>query len=58
MADMGWTRHEENEEYKATMACFGTAIKNGHTKEEAEECDNGSLGCPDCPFKNEGLNSL
>lgn len=50
MADMGWTRYEENEEYKAVVACINTAIRNGHTKEEADECDAGSVGCPDCPF--------
>ena len=33
------------------IACVETAKRNGHTIEEAEWCDNGSVGCPDCPFK-------
>lgn len=51
MADMGWSRHIENEEHKAVGACVSTAIKNGHTKEKANKCDAGSVGCPDCPFR-------
>jgi len=53
MADLGWTRYEEAEEAKHDAMCFNTAIRNGHTKEEAENCDAGSLGCPDCPFKQQ-----
>lgn len=33
------------------IACNETAKKNGHTSDEAEMCDDGSVGCPDCPFK-------
>ena len=33
------------------MACRETAKKNGHSEEEAENCDEGSVGCKDCPFK-------
>jgi hypothetical protein len=32
--------------------CFFTAQYNGHTTDEAEACDNFSVGCPNCPFKN------
>ena len=31
-------------------ACLETALHNGHTAQEAEECDDQSVGCPDCPF--------
>lgn len=31
-------------------ACKVTALRNGHTLEEAENCDDASVGCPDCPF--------
>lgn len=31
--------------------CIETAISNGHTKASAENCENYSVGCPDCPFK-------
>jgi len=50
MADMGWTAYEEQMEANAFNACYNTAIKNGHTKEEADNCDDGSVNCPDCPF--------
>jgi len=45
-----WGEYIANEEAAAEAACFGTAERNGHTIEEAEECDDGSVGCPDCPF--------
>ena len=31
-------------------ACLDCAYNNGHTYEEAEECENGSVGCPGCPL--------
>lgn len=52
MADMGWTSYIENEEYKAVVSCRNTALRNGHTMEEADNCDNGDVGCPDCPFES------
>ncbi len=33
--------------------CHETAKKNGHPDHEADECDEGSVGCPDCPYKEE-----
>ena len=33
--------------------CSDVALEAGHTKEEAEACTNGSLGCPDCPWQDE-----
>ena len=50
MSDMGWTRYEEAAEEASYSLCTETAIRNGHTVEEANNCDNGSVGCPDCPF--------
>ena len=41
----------QGEEAANEAQCFGTAIKNGHTIEEAEVCDDGDVGCPDCPWK-------
>lgn len=33
------------------MKCYDHACgKYGHTQEEADNCDDGSVGCPDCPF--------
>ena len=31
-------------------ACKITANNNRHTIEESELCDDGSVGCKDCPF--------
>ena len=51
MSDMGWSRYIADQEDNATEACISTAIKNGHTREESDLCDDGSVGCSDCPFK-------
>ena len=51
MSDMGWSRYIEGLEDNNEQACIETAMKNGHTKEEADNCDDGSVACPDCPFK-------
>jgi hypothetical protein len=45
-----WQCEQEREEEVMWEACIDTAIASGHTAEEAQECDNGSVGCPDCPF--------
>lgn len=41
----------QNEWDASERACNETAIRNGHTIDEAEMCDNGSVKCPDCPWK-------
>lgn len=51
MNDKGWTRHFDRIGDAYEEACIETAKMNGHTIEESENCDNGSVGCPDCPFK-------
>ena len=51
MGDMGWTQYEEQMEAAGVQACRGTALRNEHTIEEADNCDDGSVACPDCPFK-------
>lgn len=48
--DMGWSSHIASQEDSAWEACYTTAERNGHTKDEADNCDDGSVGCPDCPF--------
>jgi hypothetical protein len=50
MADLGWSSYIAAMEAANWGACIETAKRNGHNREEAEECDNGSVGCPDCPF--------
>jgi len=34
------------------LLCLTTAEKWGFNGDEAEDCENGNLGCPDCPFKD------
>jgi hypothetical protein len=43
-----------DQEDAAEFACNSTAVENGHMVEEAENCDDGNLNCPDCPFTPEG----
>jgi len=31
-------------------ACIEAAKLNGHTEEEAYNCKDGALGCPNCPY--------
>ena len=31
-------------------SCIGAAAKDGHTQEEAENCESGSLKCSACPW--------
>jgi len=35
---------------KCRRKCVQCALSNGHTQAEAATCDEGSVGCPDCPF--------
>lgn len=51
MTDMEWSTYIGDLEDRNEQACIETAIKNGHTREEADNCDDGSVDCPDCPFK-------
>lgn len=46
-----WEAYNAAEEAAAEAACFGTALKNGFTEKQAEDCEDGSVGCPDCPFR-------
>jgi len=45
-----WEHYIADAEDAAELACFTVATGNGHTKEEADGCDDGSVGCPNCPF--------
>lgn len=51
---MGWTEHMRR---MAEATCYDCATRNGHTVEDTENCDNGSVGCPDCPFKRKENNN-
>lgn len=53
MADTGigqYLREQDNIEKAGTEACRQAAMKSGHTAEEADNCDSGSLDCKECPF--------
>ena len=43
-------RHFAEEEAAHEAACNGTALENGFTLEQADECDDGEMHCVDCPF--------
>lgn len=51
MADLGWTKHQEDMERAHQEACYWASAKAGYTCAEADKCVEGSLGCPDCPWK-------
>ena len=51
MNDLGWSRYIAEVEDNNDRTCWECAERNGHTKQEADDCDNGSVGCPNCPFK-------
>lgn len=40
-----------DQEASHERACIETARSNGHDATTAENCDDGSVGCPNCPFK-------
>ena len=42
--------HIQQEEDSNMEACSACAQYNGHSVEEAENCNDGSVGCPECPF--------
>lgn len=44
------SRHVADEEVHHEAACHRVARSHGRTAEQAEACDAGSVGCPDCPF--------
>ena len=47
-------RYFEDMEEAQAGRCYRTALRNGHTAAQADECDDGSVGCPDCPFLVKG----
>lgn len=46
-------RHFDGEEEAMERACRETALRNGRTLAQADECENFAVGCPDCPFAKE-----
>lgn len=48
-----WESFIASEEACYEAACTECAISNGFTPEQAELCDDGDVGCLDCPFKAE-----
>lgn len=35
--------------------CYWIAAGHGIEEEQADECENGKLGCPDCPFTQDAV---
>lgn len=53
MADLGWSKYIRDWEAAEWGPCFEAAAKQGLTPGQAEDCDEGSHSCPDCPWKQE-----
>lgn len=56
-------RNDDPSDYEDELmqTCVECAIAAGHTGIEAYDCDNGSVNCPECPFrskKDESANSV
>ena len=45
----------EEQEASGWRACIEAAQKDGHTQEQAENCDDGEHHCSECPWGNETL---
>lgn len=41
-----------DQEAAGMEACVMAALKDGHTQEQAENCDDGELKCSACPWAN------
>lgn len=41
--------YADQEEAAATM-CYAAALQAGRDEATADNCDDGSLGCAECPF--------
>jgi hypothetical protein len=39
------------QEAAAAVACYSAAAYHGLSNSQADRCDEGSLNCPQCPFK-------
>jgi hypothetical protein len=48
-----YARYIARLEEQHERACQECADRNGHTQEQADECDDGCLACVDCPFEVE-----
>ena len=46
-----FTRFTNDLEDSYFQACCAAASKAGYTVSQAEECNEGGLDCPDCPFR-------
>jgi hypothetical protein len=53
MADLGWSKYVADWEAAEMGKCFEPAEKHGLTPLQAEDCDDGHHGCPECPWKKD-----
>jgi len=44
----------DEQEAQAQAKCRDTALRNGFTTEQADTCDDGAVGCHDCPWAKRG----
>ena len=47
-------RAVEDEVAANEAACHDTALRNGFTVDQANNCDDGDVGCADCPWAEGG----
>ena len=53
---VAWDKYIAGEEAAREEACVSTAVRNGYTPQQAELCDDGDVGCLDCPFNPDNRN--
>lgn len=44
-------RYFQDQEASNMGACYHAAAKHG-VEDQAEDCDNGNLSCPECPWRD------
>lgn len=55
MSTLTYDDLESMQEAANMVACYDAAKRAGYTPEQADLCDDGDRGCPDCPW---GLSQL
>ena len=51
---MAWDDYVLGEEEASEQACADAAAKHGISEADRETCENGDMGCADCPFADNG----
>jgi hypothetical protein len=45
----------DDQESTSEYMCQKEAVKNGHTTDQADNCEDGELDCENCPFEIYGI---